>query len=129
MVNDINNFITNTSISHSGFDFPIIKVENGHLNNIINRVNQCVDDLNDYIMNFNVKNIGSLGVGKQYMHTINGLFVPNDGGSIVSASQMNVLFPLKKMSVKSLYASQLKVESDVDIDDTLEKALGITLIG
>lgn len=42
---------------------------------------------------------------------------------------MNVLFPQKKMSVKSLYASKLKVESDNDIDDTLEKALGITLRG
>lgn len=40
---------------------------------------------------------------------------------------MNVLFPQKKMSVKSLYATKLKVEND--IDDTLERALGITLRG
>lgn len=42
---------------------------------------------------------------------------------------MNVLFPYKKISSKSLYASQLKVESATDIDDLLERSRGITLQG
>ena len=56
--------------------------------------------------------------GKTYMHCLNG-----------ESSQLNVLFPFRKMSSKSLYASQLKVRSYVDVDDVLERARGITLQG
>lgn len=64
--------------------------------------------------------------GKTYMHCLNGK-KKNRTGDITS--QLNVLFPFKKMSSKSLYASQLKVRSYVDIDDVLERARGITLQG
>lgn len=42
---------------------------------------------------------------------------------------MSVLFPFKKMSSKSLYAAQLKVQSVDKIDDALERAKAITLQG
>lgn len=42
---------------------------------------------------------------------------------------MNVLFPFRKMSSKSIYASQLKVRSASEVDDALERARGITLQG
>lgn len=42
---------------------------------------------------------------------------------------MNVIFPYKKLTSKSIYSSQLKVQSDLEIDDTLERARGITLQG
>lgn len=42
---------------------------------------------------------------------------------------MNVLFPFRKMSSKSMYANQLGIEHDNTIDDALETARGITLQG
>ena len=42
---------------------------------------------------------------------------------------MNVLFPFKKISSKSLYANQMNVWSASEIDDILEKSRGITLQG
>lgn len=56
---------------------------------------------------------------KTYMHCINGLS-EQDGGN---SSQMNVLFPFKKMSRKSMYASQVKVPNARDMDDILERAM------
>lgn len=72
--------------------------------------NGYLDGLNDHIKEFNVKNMGSLNASKKVMHALNGMFVPSDGSGMSFASQMNVLFPQKKMSVKSLYSSQLKVQ-------------------
>ena len=60
---------------------------------------------------------------KKYMHGLNG----KDAVTSFNSSQMNVLFPFKKMTAKSLYSSQLKVMAAKDIDDSLETARGITL--
>lgn len=61
---------------------------------------------------------------KQYLHCLNGKEVNTDNNS----SQLNVLFPWRKLSSKSLYSTQLRVQSD-DLDDELERARGITLQG
>ena len=74
---------------------------------------------------------------KTYLHALNGradVVVgkdedENDIIKVFNSSQLNVLFPFKKMSSKSMYASQLTVESAKDIDDLLEKSRGITLQG
>lgn len=68
---------------------------------------------------------------KIYMHSINGKeeLPQGEDRTPVNSSQMNVLFPFKKTTSKSLYASQLTVQSAVDIDDILESARGITLQG
>jgi hypothetical protein len=42
---------------------------------------------------------------------------------------MNVLFPYRKMTEKSLYATQLKVRKSSEIDEFLELSRGITLQG
>ena len=61
---------------------------------------------------------------KTYMHSINGLGdikdeeEPDQKVEVVS-SQMNVLFPFKKVSSKSLYAAQL--------DDAMERSRTITI--
>ena len=62
---------------------------------------------------------------KKYMHCING----KDVVTGFNSSQMNVLFPFKKMSSKSIYAQQLRVQSIDSIDDSLERAKAITLQG
>ena len=71
---------------------------------------------------------------KTYLHCLNGKVDLNDGEAdldenIVNSSQMNVLFPFRKITSKSMYASQLKVETAKDIDDKLERSRGITLQG
>ena len=76
----------------------------------------------------------TLASEKTYLHCLNGKANLNEqedeeGENIVNSSQMNVIFPFKKMTSKSLYASQLKVETAKDIDDTLERSRGITLQG
>ena len=125
----VREYVKSNSNLHIGFEYPDLPNPDGtmELNSIINLTNEYLDGLNDYIREFNWNNMGSLKTSKQVMHALNGWFVPNDGSSMQFASQMNVLFPQKKMSVKSLYATRLKVEND--IDDTLERALGITLRG
>ena len=71
---------------------------------------------------------------KTYMHSINGLGditdeeEPNQKVEVVS-SQMNVLFPFKKVSSKSLYAAQLDVKSAGAIDDAMERSRTITMQG
>ena len=73
---------------------------------------------------------------KTYMHCINGRAkvktgeLDDDGNDIkkeVYSSQMNVLFPYKKVSTKSLYTNQLRVQSARAVDDILERARTITL--
>ena len=73
---------------------------------------------------------------KTYMHCINGRAkvktgeLDDDGNDIkkeVYSSQMNVLFPYKKVSTKSLYTNQLRVQSARAVDDILERARAITL--
>ena len=71
---------------------------------------------------------------KTYMHSINGLGditdeeEPNQKVEVVS-SQMNVLFPFKKVSSKSLYAAQLDVKSAGAVDDAMEQSRTITMQG
>ena len=118
-----------------------------------------IDEINNYIVDFNLdlqeqfKKRGhdelymmddtqtmnpndkdkSLVSEKTYLHCLNGkafLSSENDENQVeVNSSQLNVLFPYKKISSKSLYASQLKVEKAADVDDILERSRGITLQG
>ena len=115
----------------------------------IDSIKKYIDSINEYIVEFNLElqtkfkekgrqelymmddtlqlknsKIDTHVSGKTYMHCLNG---EDEDGTVVS--QLNVLFPFKKMSSKSLYASQLKVRSYVDVDDILERARGITLQG
>ena len=75
----------------------------------------------------------SVSSEKTYLHSLNGWKdiqrneTTPDG--YVNSSQLNVLFPFKKTTNKSLYASQLKVTSAIDIDDILERSRNITLQG
>lgn len=112
-----------------------------------------VDQLNEYVIDFNLdlqtkfkekghqelymmddtsrmkpndKDI-TFNSDKTYLHGLNGRAVANE--DTINSSQMNVLFPFKKVSTKSLYASQLNVGTAKDIDDMLEKARAITLQG
>ena len=62
---------------------------------------------------------------KKHLHCLNGKQEKTNANS----SQLNVLFPYKKMSAKSMYVSQLKVQSALDVDDQLERSRGITLQG
>ena len=75
---------------------------------------------------------------KTYLHTLDGKAIVDTGekdesGEIVEAevnsSQMNVLFPYKKVTSKSLYATQLKVMPSTEMDGVLERARDITLQG
>lgn len=138
-VKELREFVKGNNASLSGFNYQDLKEYDdwtqplpevggiNALNNIINKVNAYVDGLNDYITTYNSQNLGSKGVSKQNMHDLNGLFVNERNKQMSFASQMNVLFPHKKMSVKSLYASQLQVESN--LDDKIELSPGITLRG
>lgn len=66
---------------------------------------------------------------KTYMHSINGLGDIESGDDKVEvvSSQMNVLFPFKKVSSKSLYAAQLDVKSAGAVDDAMERSRTITM--
>ena len=117
-----------------------------------------LEELNDYIIEFNLNlqtkfkdsghqelymmddtkgmnpNERDFSQGKTYLHCLNGTARMEDeddgeGEQVVNSSQMNVLFPFKKMTSKSLYASQLKVETQRSIDDSLERSRGITIQG
>ena len=68
---------------------------------------------------------------KTYMHSINGLGDIESGDDKVEvvSSQMNVLFPFKKVSSKSLYAAQLDVKSAGALDDAMERSRTITMQG
>ena len=63
-------------------------------------------------------------VDKKYMHSLNG---KTDDG--MNSSQLNVLFPFKKVLTKSMHSSKLKVRPSSDMDDFLERSRGITLQG
>lgn len=71
---------------------------------------------------------------KTYMHSINGLGdikdeeEPDQTVEVVS-SQMNVLFPFKKVSSKSLYSAQLDVKDAQMVDEAMEHARTITMQG
>lgn len=68
---------------------------------------------------------------KVYMHTLNGKAIIGDSSEskLVNSSQLNVLFPQKKISKKSMYQTQLRIYGDSEIDDVLEGLRGITLNG
>jgi hypothetical protein len=68
---------------------------------------------------------------KVNMHLLNGqildetdeLYENNDTiKGTINSSQMNVLFPFKKVSSKSLYSEQLTVQSSYEIDDLMENS-------
>ena len=48
---------------------------------------------------------------------------------LFNSSQLNVLFPFKKVSSKSLYSEQLTVESPYEIDDKMENSRQMSLQG
>ena len=48
---------------------------------------------------------------------------------LINSSQLNVLFPFKKVSSKSLYSEQLTVESPYEIDSKMEKSRQMSLQG
>ena len=75
---------------------------------------------------------------KVNMHLLNGqAYVDTDEigedkqpvKKIVNSSQLNVIFPFKKVSSKSLYSEQLAVESQYEIDGKLENSRQISLQG
>ena len=115
-----------------------------------------IDELNDYIMEFNLnlqnefKNRGhdevymmddtwelrprydTFSIDKKYLHSINGkseVNGENDETTILNSSQLNVIFPFKKIMNKSLYATQLTIDNDMEIDEKLEMSRNITLQG
>lgn len=45
----------------------------------------------------------------------------------INTSQLNVLFPFKKVSSKSLHAEKLSVESPYEVDDKMEKSRQMSL--
>ncbi len=47
----------------------------------------------------------------------------------VNTSQLNVIFPFKKVSSKSLYSEQLSVDSQYDIDEKMERSRVMSLQG
>lgn len=61
--------------------------------------------------------------GKTLMHCLDG--IGSESGKFVS--QLNPIFPFRKMSNKSLYASQLRIRKPGEMDDYLERARNITL--
>ena len=70
---------------------------------------------------------------KVNMHLLNGSkefrFRALPDGEIVHSSQMNVLFPYKKVSSKSLYSEELKVQAAQEVDESLERSRQMTLQG
>ena len=57
------------------------------------------------------------------MHNLNGIAEQDD---IRYSSQMNVIFPFKKILSKSLYQSQLTIPNQTTMDDILENSINIT---
>ena len=76
---------------------------------------------------------------KVNMHLLNGQTLKedadetNDDGQpiqeVVNSSQLNVIFPYKKVSSKSLFSEQLFVESPYELDDKMEKSRQMSLQG
>ena len=116
---------------------------------IFNKLNICVVDFNlvlqqkfkesghqeMYMMDDTSRmkpNETTKSIQRRYMHCLNGkeLLLERGGDAARrNTSQLNVLFPWKKTTNKSLYASQLKVYDDNNNDDALESALGVTMQG
>ena len=75
----------------------------------------------------------SVSIGKTYLHALNGKKVigkdDDKNKPPENISQLNVLFPFRKMSDKSLFVNQLRLRSDVDLDDFLERSRCITFQG
>ena len=112
-----------------------------------------LDQLNEYVVDFNLnlqtkfKEMGhrelymmddtwnmkprdsdaTFSSDKRFLHALNGKVMGDMQGA--NSSQMNVLFPYRKLSCKSLFSSQLRVRSEATVDDFLEHARGITLQG
>jgi hypothetical protein len=59
---------------------------------------------------------------KTYMHCLNGT---TDGGS----PQLNVMFPYRKTTCKSIYTTQTTLENQQEVDSILENALCASLHG
>ena len=72
-------------------------------------------------------NVSTFNIDKKYLHGLNGR--AEVAGQLVNSSQLNVIFPYKKMTSKSMYQTQLKVQSERDIDETLERSRNVTLQG
>lgn len=115
--------LTNESLNESIIDFNLNLQkqfkDNGHSELYM------MDDTST--MKPNDKDI-TFNSDKTYLHALNGRAEVAEK-VVGNSSQMNVLFPFKKVSTKSLYASQLNVGTAKDIDDMLEKARAITLQG
>lgn len=115
-----------------------------------------IDAINEYIVEFNLElqtkfkekghqelymmddtvgmkpNQKFLHLDKVYMHSLNGRAIVEDddgNGVEVNSSQLNVLFPYKKMSSKSLFSNTVKALAKDEIDDYMERQRGITLQG
>ena len=59
---------------------------------------------------------------KVNMHLLNGRTEDD-----VNSSQLNVIFPFKKVSSKSLYSEQLSIDSQYDIDEKMERSRVMSL--
>jgi len=103
-------------------------------------IDKGIEDINDYIIEFNLNlqdefkkrghrelymmddtqrmkpNKGAQADDKTYLHTLDGKAIDEQGNVEVNSSQMNVLFPYRKMTSKSLYATQLKVRPAIEMD-------------
>ena len=64
---------------------------------------------------------------KTYLHNLNSVYEKDE--SMKNSSQLNVLFPFKKNSIKSLFASKLTIDSSLDIDERFERSRNVTLQG
>ena len=74
------------------------------------------DKINMHLLNGQVQIIGQDPFGNRTEDNLN-------------SSQLNVLFPFKKVSSKSLYSEQLTVESPYELDDKMENSRQMSLQG
>ena len=74
------------------------------------------DKINMHLLNGQVQRIGQDPFGNRIEDNLN-------------SSQLNVLFPFKKVSSKSLYSEQLTVESPYELDDKMENSRQMSLQG
>ena len=84
------------------------------------------------------KEDNTFATDKINMHLLNGqAYVDTDEvgedkqpvKKIVNSSQLNVIFPFKKVSSKSLYSEQLAVESPYELDSKMENSRQMSLQG
>lgn len=68
-------------------------------------------------------NKSSYDVEKMHMHSLNGKELGGNGNS----SQLNVLFPFKKICQKSFIQNSTDISSDIDL--LMEKSMNITFQG